>query len=87
MSVMMDYRSGQQHSISPFYGAGTAHMIDVIHRNEGKVISAQGLVEDISSVDNENDGNKIVRSASVQGISGYTKYQGSVEMVEIPLEN
>ena len=86
--VMLDYKTGDQHSISPFFGAGTAKPIDWIYRDEGTKTTATGLVEDANSIDNENDlDNKIaVISAQISGIAGYTKYQGQVSMVTIPVE-
>ena len=85
--VMLDYKTGEQHSISPFFGAGTAKPIDWIYRDEGEKTTAAGLVNKINRIDNKSDpGQKIaVISAQISGIAGYTKYQGQVSMVKIPI--
>ena len=84
MAVMLDYRSGTEHSLSPFFGAGTAKPVDWIYRNEGKKITAAGLVGDADGIDNTT-GQTAILSAQVSGIAGYTKYQGQITMVEIPV--
>ena len=85
MSVMLDYRKGTEHSLSPFFGAGTAKPVDWIYRNEGEKTTAAGLVDDASTIDNASAGTTAVISAQVSGIAGYTKYQGQITMVEIPI--
>ena len=85
MSVMLDYRKGTEHSLSPFFGAGTAKPVDWIYRNEGEKTTAAGLVDDASGIDNASAGTTAVISAQVSGIAGYTKYQGQITMVEIPV--
>ena len=85
--VMLDYKTGDQHSISPFFGAGTAKPIDWIYRDEGTKITATGLVDDADKIENKNNlSEKIaVVSAQISGIAGYTRYQGQVSMVKIPV--
>jgi hypothetical protein len=85
MSIMLDYKKGTENSLSPFFGAGTASPVDWIYRNEGIKTTAAGLVEDADSIDNTSAGTTAVLSAQVSGIAGYTKYQGQVSLVEIPV--
>jgi len=85
MAVMLDYRKGTEHSLSPFFGAGTAKPIDWIHREEGEKTTAAGLVDGADGIDNATSGTTAVLSAQISGIAGYTKYQGQITMVEIPL--
>lgn len=85
MSVMLDYKQGTEHSLSPFFGAGSAKPIDWIYRNEGEKTTAAALVDDASSIDNESGGKTAVISAQISGIAGYTKYQGQVTLVDIPV--
>jgi hypothetical protein len=40
---MIDWKKGQEHSLSPFFGAGTAKAVDWIHRDEGEKTNAAGL--------------------------------------------
>ena len=86
--VMLDYKQGGAHSLSPFFGAGTAKPIDWIYRDEGTKITATGLVDDADKIENKNNlSEKIaVVSAQISGIAGYTRYQGQVSMVTIPVE-
>ncbi len=85
MGVMLDYRKGTEHSLSPFFGAGTAKPIDWIHREEGIKTTAAGLVSGADSIDNSTGGSTAVLSAQISGIAGYTKYQGQITMVELPI--
>ena len=87
MSIMLDYKRGTEHSLSPFFGAGTAKPVDWIHRNEGEKTTAAGLVDDAKKIDNKSNKSSktAVISAQISGIAGYTKYQGQVSMVTIPL--
>jgi len=85
MGAMIDYKSGTEHSLQPFPGAGSARAIDWIHRNEGIKTNAAAVVKsDPDKIDNKNEGKVAIISASISGIAGYTYYQGSVSMVEIP---
>ncbi len=84
MSIMLDYRKGTEHSLSPFFGAGTAKPVDWIYRNEGIKTTAAGLVDDASNIENSSAGNTAVISAQVSGIAGYTKYQGQITLIDIP---
>ena len=85
--VMLDYKQGGAHSLSPFFGAGTARPIDWIYRDEGEKTTAAGLVNDADEIENKNNiSEKIaVVSAQISGIAGYTKCQGQVSMVKIPI--
>jgi hypothetical protein len=85
MGVMLDYRKGTEHSLSPFFGAGTAKPIDWIHREEGIKTTAAALCEGADSIDNGSSGSTAVLSAQISGIAGYTKYQGQITMVELPI--
>jgi len=85
MGVMIDYTTGTEHSLSPFFGAGTAKAVDFIHRNEGIKTTAAGLVDDADSIDNQTSQNEAIISAQVSGIAGYARYQGQVQMVKLPL--
>jgi len=85
MSVMLDYRKGTEHSLSPFFGAGTAKPVDWIYRNEGVKTTAAGLVDAADGIDNASAGTTAVISAQISGIAGYTKYQGQITMVDIPI--
>jgi hypothetical protein len=83
--VMIDWKEGTEHSLSPFFGAGTAKAVDWIHRNEGIKTNAAGLVDDMDEISNTSSGKTAVLSASISGIAGYTRFQGSVSLVEIPV--
>lgn len=83
--VVIDYKSGTEHSLSPFFGAGDAHPVDWIHRNEGVKTTAAALMGSTGAIDNASAGQTAVISAQISGIAGYTKYQGQVSLVEIPV--
>jgi len=83
--VMIDYNEVKEHSFSPFFGAGTAKMVDDIYRNEGSKITATGLVDDMDTISNANEGTRAVISAQVSGIAGYHRFQGQVQQVQLPL--
>ncbi len=85
MGAVIDQRVGQEHSLTPFNGAGTAKPIDWIHRDEGNKITSTALVDDAGAITNESAGNTAVISAQVSGIAGYTKYQGQIVQITIPL--
>ena len=85
MGAVIDQRRGQEHSLTPFNGAGTAKPIDWIHRDEGYKITSAALVDDAESIANASGGTTAVISAQISGIAGYTKYQGQIVEVEIPL--
>ena len=85
MGAIIDQRRGQEHSLTPFNGAGTAKPIDWIYRDEGYKITSAGLVEDAANITNVSSGNLAVISAQVSGIAGYTKYQGQIVQIQIPL--
>lgn len=87
MGAVIDQRTGQEHSLTPFNGAGTAKPIDWIHRDEGNKVTSAALVDGIDGIDNEsNVGTRTaVISAQISGIAGYTKYQGQVVQVVVPL--
>jgi len=85
--IMLDHRAGTEKSLSPFFGAGTAKPVDWIYRNEGEKITAAGLVSSAGSIDNASDTatKTAVISAQISGIAGYTKFQGQVTMVKVPV--
>jgi hypothetical protein len=85
MAIMIDWKQGHEHSLSPFFGAGTAKAVDWIHRDEGLKTNAAGLVDDMDEIGNQSAGKTAVLSANISGIAGYTKFQGSVSLVEIPV--
>ena len=85
MGAVIDQRRGQEHSLTPFNGAGTAKPIDWIHRDEGNKITSAALVDDADAITNASAGTTAVISAQVSGIAGYTKYQGQIVQVVIPL--
>ncbi len=85
MGAVIDQRRGQEHSLTPFNGAGTAKPIDWIHRDEGNKITSTALVDDANSIDNTSSGSTAVISAQISGIAGYTKYQGQIVQIIIPI--
>ena len=85
MGAVIDQRRGQEHSLTPFNGAGTAKPVDWIHRDEGNKITSAALVDAIDGIDNESGGMTAVISAQISGIAGYTKYQGQIVQILIPL--
>jgi hypothetical protein len=82
---MIDWKKGQEHSLSPFFGAGTAKAVDWIHRDEGEKTNAAGLVDDMDAIENTSGEKTAILSASISGIAGYTRFQGSVSLVKIPV--
>ena len=86
-SVVIDYKQGKEHSLSPFFAAGSAHAADWIHRDEGDKTVASGLVSTADEIDNKSNTSekKAVISAQISGIAGYTKYQGQVTMITVPV--
>ena len=50
MGAVIDQRRGQEHSLTPFNGAGTAKPIDWIHRDEGNKITSAALVDDAEAI-------------------------------------
>ncbi len=85
MGAIIDQRRGQEHSLTPFNGAGTAKPIDWIHRDEGNKVTSAALVDSADSIDNASAGNVAVISAQISGIAGYTKYQGQVVEIILPI--
>ena len=84
MGAVIDQRIGQEHSLTPFNGAGTAKPIDWIYRDEGEKTTSAALVEDANSIDNASGSGIAVISAQISGIAGYTKYQGQIVQIIIP---
>ncbi len=85
MGAVLDQRRGTEYSLSPFNAAGSARPIEFIHRNEGEKIVSAALVDDADSITNSSTSTVAVISANISGISGYTKYQGQVTQIVIPL--